>query len=692
MMITWLPWIFFSAAAAILIWMWRDRKRSTSSSTHSDSGQPQISAGALRRKLGDLGDGWLRAASAGELVTACALESTLTHLRRESKLSPAAFERDIAPAIDRFLEYVQLLPASESHHHAHVGGLAAHVLETTLAAVRLRNGFLLPPGGTAEEIDELRDHWTYSVLFGALLHDLGKVVSDLRIEWVEKPGDKPRAWLPLAGDLVATGAHAYRVRFAPKSERDYQAHRKLPLLLLHRIVPSEALAFLGRQPAVMQSLSDYLSGEDALTSAIAPIVQRADQSSAARNLKNGSRARFPSATAVPLVERMRDAMRSLLADGSLPLNRDGAAGWVQDGAVFFVAKRVADAVRERMLARSQPSYDGVPSGNDRLFDVWQDYQVIEPNPATGQAIWPMVVRGKDYCHSLAMLKFPLSTLFDDPQAYPAEFAGHLEPQASDRDAGDGAPGERKEGPRRTIREPRFGRAGEPDAVAASDDASTKPNLARSAMPDSVLRGGAEAMPTQPHPTPDTEHADADYLDAEDAASAHPLLAEDGPVVPHVDVPDQAGEVSELALQFMSWLKAGLASGAIRYNEAGAMVHFVEEGMALVSPRVFREFVDQADDAGIGAGDGRRGAPASRVQREVIKAGWHQAAPGNSNILQFAVVKRGGALAGKLAAVVIRRPERWVNPVPPNNPNLKPFDLFKSAEQAQAVVAGAEGAP
>ena len=81
------------------------------------------------------------------------------------------------------------------------------------------------------------------MLFGALLHDMGKIVTDLRVDMIERPGAEPRRWLPLSGTLAAAGAAAYRVGFAPKSERDYGAHRKLPLALLQRIVPATALAF-----------------------------------------------------------------------------------------------------------------------------------------------------------------------------------------------------------------------------------------------------------------------------------------------------------------------------------------------------------------------------------------------------------------------------------------------------------------
>ena len=94
--------------------------------------------------------------------------------------------------------------------------------------------------------------------------------------------------------------------------------------------------------------------------------------SVAHNLQHGPRERFATATSVPLIERLMSTIRSMLAQGTaLPLNRDGAAGWVFDGAIYFVAKRLADAVREQIQKEEPEDAAGVPgpNKNDRLFDT-----------------------------------------------------------------------------------------------------------------------------------------------------------------------------------------------------------------------------------------------------------------------------------------------------------------------------------
>ncbi|NMG76842.1 hypothetical protein GPA25_18980 [Aromatoleum diolicum] len=636
------------------------------------------------RQLAANRQGWLKVLDVAALIQVCNLAGALQQIQRDSKLSNAAWERDIAPAIQQYLQFVQLLPASEAHHHAHLGGLAAHTIEVVYAAVCLRNGYLLPRGGPAEQIDTQRDHWTYAVIFAALLHDIGKPITDLRVRLADRPDGPARPWLPLSGDMLTAGAVEYEVRFAPAAERNYGAHRRLPQVLAPRIVPATALAFLAREPAVLRELDAAWSGDDA-TSVLIEIVRGADQRSAASNLQQGPRNQFGSATAVPLVERLMEAMRRMLRQGGLPLNRDGAAGWVAEGAAWFVAKRLADAVREE-IARTDPDHaDGVPgpSKNDRLFDTWQDYGLLERNPDTGQAVWYVEIRGNGYAHEFAMLKFPLANLFDRPEDYPPVFDGVI-----------------------VVKGPRDAREKcNSDAPKAADLTDPSRNRDKqSGQRSSRPRKELDVPPPKPAHAASPPPED-DYLSEDDSAAAvsdaaarasasRPALR---PVTPYAHVPafpgarsktSDAPEPSDAALQFMAWLQQGIADGSIPYNEAGAPVHFVPEGMALVSPRIFRDFATLYGDDGNGAvqascANDKLGAG---IQRQVIKARWHVVGAGNSNVHHYTVLGRGGKPVGKLAAVVIKHPERWVNPVPLPNPNIVTFSEkgARPAQEAQAV--------
>ncbi len=705
----------FLAAAALGGWLgWSIRRERGVWQRRADIDAKQASAGTpatgAAPELAANRTGWLRVLDAPVLVQVCKLSNALQQIHRESKLSQAAWDRDIAPAILGYLQFVQLLPASEAHHHAHVGGLAAHTIEVIRAAVGLRNGYLLPKGGAAEVIDAQRDHWTYAVILAALLHDVGKTITDLRISIAERPDGPGRPWLPVCGDMPTAAAVEYEVRFAPKVERNYGAHRRLQLVLAPRIVPATALAFVAREPSVMRELEAAWSGDDA-TGVLAEIVRQADRQSAASNLQQGPRNQFATATAVPLVDQLMDAMRRLLRQGALPLNRDGAAGWIGAGAAWFVAKRLADTVREE-IARAHPD-DGAsipgPAKNDRLFDSWQDYGLLECNPDTGQAIWYVEVRGEGYTHEFAMLKFPLAKLFDSADDYPSEFDGDLAviPRRKTRSTRpDEPPGDRLSGaPKTGDAHPERQRA---SGFLTPPSPVPPPKPARAA----VKRSPGHELPTSEGIKSETKECEVpgtatapsrndEFLSNDESATAAAAAPRNHgrlppatrPVTPFVSVPktDADGgksgheEPGDAACRFMAWVQQGIADGSIPYNEAGAPVHFVREGMALVSPRTFREFAVLYGDDGNGLDPGT--SPSDKqgigIQRQVIKAHWHLVGPGNSNVHHFGVIGRGGKRVGKLAAVVIQHPERWFNPVPPSNPSVVPFLDPKSSEPSGA---------
>jgi integrating conjugative element relaxase (TIGR03760 family) len=780
-------------------------------------------------------DGWLRILCAGDLLELVQGARATEAMWRQSRLSSLVWRRDLQPALHRYAEYVQLMPASESHHHAHVGGLLAHTLEMTLAAMTWRNGHFFPEGAPVEEMDAQRDEWTYVVFFAALLHDIGKILTDLRVSWTCVDMAAPLRWVPMTGPLSEMVQERpggeYLVEFTPKSARDYHAHSKLSMILLQQIAPPSALSFLARRPQAFESLAQYLSGVDK-SSLLATLIRKADQTSTQQALTSGSRARFATATSVPLIDLLMQSIKDMLRSGTaLPLNRSGAAGWVFDGSIWFVAKRLADGVRQHIKQHHPDEAIPGENKNDRLFDTWQEYGCIQLNPQSGQAVWYVQVHGGEslsgasslhleeqdqleqvmreeggatYSHSLTMLRFPLDKLFPDVTQYPPPMVGRIEiqqkrvatppeqvagatPQQQPHESTPNPPtrpgeecnpkvgaklviddtgaapastaGQRKlfrEKAEPKLRAPEFNRAkaatnkstkvptatkqtakptvatshpqtpaaadidplqmGGPDGFGAQskwlefeDDAAlfsappkdvhrpdappaskgaattvaTAPTTARApknattASPTSNVSANLARIELPPMPEPPehrpllsrkgcpTTTARTDARPTPRMQHAPVVLTPFLPELPH-ETAGKKIEPTSVAMAFLTWLQQGLANHGLKYNETGAMIHFTAEGMALVSPLVFKAFVAEQESVN----DSEAESKALQVQREVIKAGWHLMGPGKSNILKYQVLGRGGIPVGKLSAIVLIRPERWVMPVPPSNPVLQ----------------------
>ena len=158
-----------------------------------------------------------------------------------------------------------------------------------------------------------------------------------------------------------------------------------------------------------------------------------------------------------------------------------------------------------------------------------------------------------------------------------------------------------------------------------------------------------------------------------------------PSIP-LSVPPQYGRHDtnappEAAIRFMSWLQAGLADSTLPFNQQGAMVHFVREGLLLVSPRIFQHFAKHFGEDGRGAvssSSREKKDVGLAIQKRWFKAGWHSRGENGVNIWSYQLL-RAGKPAVRISGVVIADPQRFVNPVPPVNP-----DVVKLVDSVEGV--------
>jgi integrating conjugative element relaxase (TIGR03760 family) len=637
--------------------------------------------------------GQLRVLSAEELFLRTGSRPRLDRIAELAGLDRTNWSSAGQPLLEHYAAFVQRLPASESHHHAHPGGLLSHALECAEIALLARRGLMLPRGATPEEINLRRHRWTYAVLVAALLHDIAKPLTDQKITLFGADANAGREWQPLAGDMSAFRASYYRVEFREPAERDYSQHKRLPVVLMQRLAPQPALAWISEDAALMRELVAYLSGE-AADGVLTELVTAADRESVRLNLLAGPRTRFATARSVPLIERLTEALRRLLQDGAaLPLNRRGAVGWVWDGSLWVAAKTIADQVRIYLDANEERLVGaaGIPTINTRLFDTWQEYGVILPNPATGLAVWNISVIGADdeplHKGVLQVLRFPLDKLYRDSSDYPKTFGGRIE------SAGPGQETSSFSTPISNV--PR----NEPD-VAVINVASM--SHVETTQADSALTATAGEEPLESHVSNEDALDPADTANASESddgtgaqRTATPrmrLLVKPGalpeplrpkqksgePLVPAESklppIPGEATDVKPakpLAQLFMNWLAQGISDGSVTYNTATSIAHFVTEGMLLVSPKVFQQFEELVKSGVVTDSDGLLTDKTwKEVQNAVAKSGWLYASqPGNRHAVTYDVLAQGKAMRATVTGFLVQTPERWLSPLPRPNPYL-----------------------
>jgi hypothetical protein len=151
------------------------------------------------------------------------------------------------------------------------------------------------------------------------------------------------------------------------------------------------------------------------------------------------------------------------------------------------------------------------------------------------------------------------------------------------------------------------------------------------------------------------------------AGAVEASVETAPIAPEADGPEFLDGLDAVGVErprrFMEWVRQGIADGTLPVNVRGALVHGVEDGLLLASPGIFRAFIRRD-----GAGQAEPGDAAKRLQREVLRAGWHLRADGGVNLHGYAW-KQDGRAAARIHGIVILAPSRFFDPVPAINPAL-----------------------
>jgi len=521
-------------------------------------------------------------------------------------------------ALLAYANYVQLLPASEAHHHADAGGLLAHGLEVALHALRLRRAHLLPQGADTEEIVAKREVWTYAVFSAALLHDIGKPLMDLDITRYDQRGCDLGSWDALTSPLSPNSW--YRIRF--RRNREYRLHERVAPLLSRFVLPPQALTWLSADRSLFASWLAAVGGVFEDAGILGEIVQQADGLSVAGDLGASKEMTRLPGTRQPLQERLLTGLRFLLKENKIPLNRNGAAAWFDGERLWLVSKRGIDTLREHL---TQEGHTGIPSRNDRIFDELQENGILIPNG--DRSIWKATVSSDDWSHTLTFLCFPAVRLWPDPGSRPEIFAGTITPV--EIETGDIEVSEPT-----TLKSPPLENASgahHPDEEISTSDTPVTNTPSTSGFDPIEFFA----------PTP----SDPDQRTEGDAVASSTTRKTSESDTETENDPGQA---------FLDWLHAGLKQNRFEINSTSARIHCVVEGLLLVSPGIFKDF-DRENW--------------QRVQKRFQKLKIHRKTAQGTNIHTYQVT--GKRSRSRINGILIEDPERRFGGVmlPECNPHL-----------------------
>lgn len=297
-------------------------------------------------------------------------------LRQPIGLTRAEFERLVVPVVRRYAELVHLLPASEHHHHAGLGGLLRHGLEVAWNAARKAEGTVFSAGHDPERQHHLKPRWLLAAALAGLMHDIGKPLCDVAV----RDASGSLEWNPYLGPLAHwLATHRieryvlfWRARRGPR-------HGPLSLIDAREALGPEVIAFLTEPPAgheVLDAMFGAIADGNDPTNPLADIVNGADQHSVAEDLLRTA----TTAVAVgggsqhALATRLIAAIQELARDSAWRANCPGSPIWVTDEGVFLVYPSVLKEAREHLTRRGVL---GVPADPSVLANVLVDHGFCE---------------------------------------------------------------------------------------------------------------------------------------------------------------------------------------------------------------------------------------------------------------------------------------------------------------------------
>ncbi|ALI05283.1 MULTISPECIES: MobH family relaxase [Pseudomonas] len=478
----------------------------------------------------NVAEGYLPIESAHSLLAAEHRRQLLDRIWQYTALSHAQFIQLYLNPIHRYAEQVQQLPASETHHHAYLGGMLDHGLELVACSLKLRQSYLLPTGYAPEDQAAQTDAWSAGIAYGALLHDIGKIAVDLLVE--RQDG---RVWHPWQGSLD----QPYRFRYI--KGRDYHLHSAAAGLLYTQILDRPTLDWLSGFPPLWASLLYVLAGQYERAGVLGELVMQADRVSTAQNI-GGNPSKALQAPTHSLQHHLISGLRYLVQH-ELKLNQPGAAGWLTRDALWLVSKTVTDKLRAYLLSQS---IEGIPSSNLAVFDELQSHGLVESTPE-GKAIWTALVAQGNWQQSFTFLRLQPVLIWGNEDR-PEAFSGTVNITAHDHPTD--APV--------SLSAPKAGGTGSHQSQSQPDPM---------AMEDADYLGTLLDMFEMGEPEP-SETSSENVLEVSSPPS------------------DDPGQV------FLNWVKEGIQNQKLIINDSKAKIHTVCGSVILVTPGLFQRYAQE----------------------------------------------------------------------------------------------------
>jgi hypothetical protein len=243
------------------------------------------------------------------------IEQHVTLIEKTRALSDVSDDRfeDIYMSVIRNLAgYAHALPASEADHHSDLLGFFRHALEVGLYTLQATHASVYR-GKSESDLERVRGPiWRYAAWLTGLLHDLGKLVSDMQVHSL----DGIHIWHPLNASLISWADHNKIERYTVVwPDRTLGAHERTSSSLLVNVMSRAGIDYIYSGHNGQNIYDEILKGLlGTKNGRFVDIVKKADGISCSRDLDRQTRNVLSESTKTSLSQHLIRVFKQMYKD------------------------------------------------------------------------------------------------------------------------------------------------------------------------------------------------------------------------------------------------------------------------------------------------------------------------------------------------------------------------------------------
>ncbi|MGR5178893.1 MobH family relaxase, partial [Vibrio mediterranei] len=280
------------------------------------------------------------------------MEEDIKFIQCELGLSDDEFDTYVKPVMIRFIEVVDLLPASEYKHHSTGGGLVYHSFDVAKRAMRAAQHTQYPATNVSQaKTQQSNRHWKTASVLSALLHDGGKVVSDISV-W-NGDSENPLTWDAHSDQTINQWAKQHKLgRYYIKYMKNrHQKHHNASISMMQRIIPKQTWSWLGNSEdgkAIHNTMLEAVSGNNP-SHPMCQIVSKSDAESVKHDMLHNHSHVTKEIKRTPLSELLADLIKHRVLNEQWLVNQKNAKLWFIDDEIYVLWEASVSELVEELL-------------------------------------------------------------------------------------------------------------------------------------------------------------------------------------------------------------------------------------------------------------------------------------------------------------------------------------------------------